>query len=112
MRKYRQYIQALARVDSITHARKDDIGDAATGLAGEMTLLVGLSDLIDRATELKRLTKEIKRLEDEIARADAKLANQSFVEKAPPEIVDQQRRRRDEAQSAARKIREQVGHLQ
>ena len=112
LEEYRQYIQALARVDSITHARKDDIGDAATGLAGEMTLLVGLSDLIDRATELKRLTKEIKRLEDEIARADAKLANQSFVEKAPPEIVDQQRRRRDEAQSAARKIREQVGHLQ
>ncbi len=51
----------------------------------------------DPAEEARRLEKEIARLEAEIAALDRKLANPSFMERAPAEVVAETRARRDGA---------------
>jgi len=65
---------------------------AATKL-GELFLLVGETD---RAAERERLDKEIAKLEADLKATEAKLGNQSFVERAPKDVVEEHRRRRDD----------------
>src|SRR6266496_4435591 len=63
---------------------------AATKL-GELFLIAGETD---RAAERERLDKEIAKLEAELKVTEAKLANSSFVERAPKEVVEEHQRRR------------------
>jgi valyl-tRNA synthetase len=58
---------------------------------GELFLIAGEPD---RATERERLDKEIAKLEAELKTTEAKLANASFIERAPKEVVEEHRRRR------------------
>jgi valyl-tRNA synthetase len=107
---HHRIIEQLARTQPVTPAPELP-GDVATALAGGMTVLVPLSDLIDKDAELARVRKELERLEGEIVRAEAKLGNASFVERAPAAVVNKERERLAEATSAAEKLREQVVKL-
>ncbi|MEQ8660492.1 MAG: hypothetical protein RLW62_06710, partial [Gammaproteobacteria bacterium] len=80
-------------------------------LAGEMTVLVPLEDLIDRAAERARLGREIERYEGDIERAEAKLANAAFVARAPAAVVDKERTRLAEAAAALDRLREDLARL-
>ena len=105
------FIQQLARVEKIErveHAR----ADATTALAGETTLLVPLLDLIDPAVEAERLAKEIQRLEQDLARVEAKLGNESFVARAPAEVVEKERKRAADSANALERLRQQRAKLQ
>lgn len=59
---------------------------SAIGLIGEA--LMPLGELVDIDRELARLEKEAQALREEIARSKGKLANEGFVRKAPPALVD------------------------
>ena len=63
---------------------------AATKL-GELFLITGETD---RAIERERLDKEIAKLEAELKATEAKLANASFIERAPKQVVEEHQRRR------------------
>src|SRR5881398_2928607 len=63
---------------------------AATKL-GELFLFAGKTD---RAAERERLDREIAKLEAELRATEAKLANASFLERAPKEVVEEYQRRR------------------
>ncbi|MGB6043904.1 MAG: valine--tRNA ligase [Pirellulales bacterium] len=59
-------------------------------LAG-MEIFVDLADLIDIDAEIVRNEKEISKLEGMITGKEKKLSNQSFVERAPAEVVEKER---------------------
>jgi valyl-tRNA synthetase len=90
LESYEQYIQQLARTDSVERVLSND-GDAASALAGEMTILVPLADLIDPVVEAQRLARELDKMRGDLERGAGKLKNPSFVEKAPPAIVEKER---------------------
>ena len=50
-----------------------------------------LAGLIDVDAEISRLEKQLERVTGMIAGKEKKLANQSFVERAPKEVVQQER---------------------
>ena len=57
------------------------------------TLYLPMSDLVDTEKERARLSAEQKKLTDEIERVNKKLANESFVAKAPAAVVDAERQK-------------------
>ena len=72
---------------------------------------VDLAGLIDVAAETARLSKELSRVEDDLAKVEGKLANDSFVERAPAEVVELQRARRTELGGVIEQLRERIGAL-
>jgi valyl-tRNA synthetase len=66
---------------------------SAAGIVGELKLLVPLEGLVDLGAERVRLDKEIKRVEGELAKSQGKLASETFVNNAPPAVVEQERKR-------------------
>jgi valyl-tRNA synthetase len=63
---------------------------AVTGI-GEVYL--PLEGLIDVEAERARLTKEISNTQIEVKKCEGKLGNASFVDRAPPEVVEQEKAR-------------------
>jgi valyl-tRNA synthetase len=107
-----QFLKKLAKLADITwllDGQESPI--AATALVGEMEILVPMAGLIDPEAELQRLTKEMEKREKEIARIDGKLANASFVDKAPAAVVAKEREKLEALQQAQATLRLQEQHI-
>ncbi len=94
--RHREHFVRLARVDRIEPAATVPAGAIQAVVEGA-TLALPLGEVVDLAREKARLAKEIGRLDAVIAQIDAKLGNPSFVAKAKPEVVEEQRQREAEA---------------
>ncbi|HRO82899.1 MAG TPA: class I tRNA ligase family protein, partial [Alicycliphilus denitrificans] len=66
---------------------------------------------IDVAAEKARLSKEAARLAGEIAKANGKLGNEAFVAKAPPAVIEQEKKRVAEFGATLSRIQEQLARL-
>jgi len=102
---------ALAKLEGCA-VLEGEAPPAATQLVGQMEVLVPLAGLIDVAAERSRLSRELDKLTREITRLSAKLDNAAFLEKAPPEVVDRERTKLDEANAAAGTLRLQMRRLE
>lgn len=106
--KFTREMTFLVRPESLTW-----LGDnaekplSATALVGEMELLVPMAGLIDKEAELARLDKEIDRKQKDRAKTEGKINNPSFVEKAPEEVVQKERDKLQDLDSALEKLSEQ-----
>ena len=71
---------------------EDSDGEALAAIRGVELLA---SEEIDAGEARSRIEAERERLRGEIERLERKLANQGFVDKAPPEVVEDERRKLD-----------------
>jgi valyl-tRNA synthetase len=102
----------LANVGEITWLEDGDIPPAnALSLVGELKVMVPLAGLIDIAAEQARINKEVERIRGEIERIDKKLSNESFVAKAPVDVVDKERARAVEFAATLETLSEQMEQL-
>ncbi len=82
---------ALARLSDFKIVSKLPEYDAPVLDVGDWRLMLQVE--MDVAAERARLKKEIARLESEIAKAKTKLANHDFVERAPAQVIAQEKKR-------------------
>jgi len=89
-------ITRLARLESIS-PQSTVPGESAQFVVGEATWALPLGGFIDIAVEKSRLEKEVTKLDGEVSQIDKKLGNEQFVAKAPEEVIDEQKARREAA---------------
>ncbi len=105
----RLLLVSLARLESIEWLQSDQAApESAISLVGEMNLLIPIAGLIDKQAELIRLQKNILKLEQDGARINAKLANENFVARAPGAVVDKEKEKLADNESALTSLRLQA----
>ena len=104
-------IKRLARLSDISFADAPPPESAQMIVRGVVAALP-LAGIVDLAAEKTRLTKEIAKEEGEVRRVDAKLNNADFVRRAPEEVVEENRERREEALSRIDKLKAALERLQ
>ena len=110
--RHERAVRALARLESVRWLEPGEPApEAATALAGEVEVLIPMAGLIDKEAELRRLAKEIEKLRAGLERARAKLANPSFVEKAPAAVVEKERRKAAELERAIEGLEAQAERI-
>jgi valyl-tRNA synthetase len=108
--RWAEFIKRLARVSEISSAATAPQGSVQLIVRGE-TAALPLKGVIDVAAERARLTKEMQKADADIARVDAKLNNPNFVARAPEEVVEEEKERREEAVARKAKIAEALEGL-
>jgi valyl-tRNA synthetase len=108
--RWAEFIKRLARLSDIGFADAAPAGSAQLLIRGEVAALP-LKGLIDVAAEHARLEKEMAKVANDISRIDAKLGNADFIQRAPEEVVDGEREKRDEAEARRLKILEALDRL-
>ncbi len=103
-------LKKLGRIDNI-ELSDQDMDDAVMALAGDMRILIPLADIIEPATETKRLQKTIEKLEKEKAGLDNQLSNSNFVERAPTNVVEGVKARQSEITNELVTYQEQLAVL-
>jgi valyl-tRNA synthetase len=86
------YLKALGKLSDVTFAQ-GSLGQAGAPIAVVSNAKLMLKIEIDFVAERARLAKEIARLEIEITKGHGKLNNASFVERAPAQVVEQEKTR-------------------
>ncbi|WP_343717233.1 valine--tRNA ligase, partial [Inquilinus sp.] len=104
-------IRRLARLATIEASEAEPAKGSAQAVIDEATLVLPLAGIIDLDKERARLTKEIEKNASEVEKIDRKLGNAQFLEKAPDEVVEEQRERRAEAQAAIERLREALARV-
>jgi valyl-tRNA synthetase len=104
LRPMQPYFTQMARATGTAwgpNAAAQDISASVTlaGRHGPIEVHVDLSRFIDVAAEQKRLEKERENLSKQIGGIEGKLANSNFVERAPADVVAQQRAKLSELQN-------------
>lgn len=104
-------IKRLARLSSIDQTTEVPKG-AVQIVQDEATLILPIADVVDINQERQRLKKEIEKVAAEIQKIQQKLANESFVSRAPAEVVEEERERMQKAQNVKHKLSQALEQLE
>ncbi|TAK89821.1 MAG: valine--tRNA ligase [Burkholderiaceae bacterium] len=103
------YLQALAKLSEVEIVGTLPDAGAPVSIVGDYQLMLRIE--IDVVAERERLSKELARLAGEIAKAQGKLGNASFVDRAPVQVVEQERQRLAQFEATHAQLKEQLQRL-
>jgi valyl-tRNA synthetase len=102
-------ISSLARLSGFEKRAQLPDSTAPVAVVGNARIM--LYKEVDPEVEGERISKELARLAGEIAKSKAKLANPSFVDRAPAQVVEQERRRLADREEERSKLEDQLRKL-
>lgn len=98
---YKDYVNIINKLANISEVNFVDepIPGAGAFMAGKDEFFVPLENNIDAGAERERISKEIEYLQGFLKSVEAKLSNERFVQNAKTEVVENERRKKDDAVS-------------
>lgn len=107
-----QYLRSLAASEpTVAPMSGDKPENALTAVVNGVEIYLPLKGVIDVEKETARLSKELDGLAKEAARVAGKLANESFVAKAPAEVIEKERAKEREYREKQAAIKERLEYL-
>ncbi len=103
---HRELILRLGRLSEIAVAADASAKGAIESVVDEATLRLFIADAVDKPAELIRIGKELDKIAAEAGKSKAKLGNEGFLAKAPPEVVEEMRERLAEAETTIARLTE------
>lgn len=105
--------KALAKVERLEFLGNDEKAPlSSSSVIGQATVYVPMKGLIDPTAELNRLQKELDKLTKQYDQIANKLANEAFVAKAPPAVVEGEKAKLAELEGQIGKVKESVGEIE
>ena len=105
VQQHQKILSSLSKISSIDmNTERDQHAVYASTLVGKIEILIPISDLIDKQTELARLDKELAKLDKDVAYAQSKLNSSDFIEKAPSELITSMKEKLQQALLALEKL--------
>jgi valyl-tRNA synthetase len=103
-------LKSIAGVESFAF-NANDSDNSAQILVDDATFNISLKGLIDINIELDRLNKDLSKLKDDISIIDAKLLNKNFIERAPKEVIEEQKSKKEGIKSLADRLQLAINRL-
>jgi valyl-tRNA synthetase len=113
LRSHSEFIASLAQVEQVTvEKRSGRPAHSASAVVSGVEIFVPLEGLIDFEKERARLTQRIEKAEKGLKSVSDKLANRNFVERARPEVIEQERGRERELRGEVEKLKSALRGLE
>ena len=106
-----EILKGIARIESF-FMKKNDLENSAQILVDGATFNIDLKGVINIALELERLNKDLSKLKNDIFIIDSKLVNKNFIERAPKEVIDEQKSRKLEIESFVERLDLAINRLE
>ena len=108
--------KSLAKVDTLTIVNAGDGADkelplSSSSMVGQLKVLVPMKGLIDPTAELNRLAKAQEKITKQTESLRSKLSNESFVSKAPANVVEAEKAKLAEMDSQLAEMNKQIEQL-
>lgn len=104
-------IAGVKNLNILPSSSKKPESSASTVIGGIGTLYLHLAGVIDIEKEKARYQKEIENLEKFIAGLEGRLKNKAFTEKAPAQVVSQQKESLEKSKSQLAEIKKHLANL-
>jgi valyl-tRNA synthetase len=104
-------LQTLAGAEVVVQVGGGKPAFSGTEIISGMQVHVVLEGILDKATEIARLTKELAESQKFVQAIQGKLGNESFVSRAKPEVVESEREKLANQELRARQIQETLADL-
>ena len=108
-------LNVLALLAGSTEILVDDSYEAPKGTPAAVTPVgeayMPMEGLIDVEAEKTRISKEIEKIQIEVKKSEGKLSNASFVDRAPPEVVVQEKQRLEDWKTKLAQLGEMLNAL-
>lgn len=112
--KVQSYFVSLAKIEKISGYLVQDKARFESVISIErlgLQMRVPLAGLVDPKEEVKRLNKERDKALADLAHVEKKLSNAKFIEKAPPELLSEEKQKKEHALSRIASLDSAVAHL-
>ncbi len=108
----RSYIEKFANPSDLQIATSLKTPEKAMShaLTG-MELFLPLAGLLDLDAEVNRLDKEKEKLSKEVERIEKKLANQGFIAKAPANVVEEEKSKKQDYEAKRQSVIDRIAEL-
>ena len=112
LQTHQAYLDRLVKIDDLQYGSNiDKPSQSATAVVQGMELFIPLADLIDIDDEIERLEKQISDMKGRLAAVNGKLSNANFVDRAPEDVVANEKRKQAEYQSSLEKLQDNLNSL-
>ena len=112
LEKNTNLLERLVKIEKVEAGENiDKPAQSATGVSQNLEFFIPLQGLIDINKEIERLEKQVNDMQGRLRAVNKKLNNESFVKRAPKNVVEHEQKKQSDYQNSLNKLLENLNSL-